>query len=357
MRILHITAMSPLSPNSGIPVVLRELTEEQNKIKNVESRVLSLCSEVSQINSRYFDFIKKQELDIYLDNFSPNIAVFHSFFHIEYRYVCKLLKKKGIPFIIEPHGSFGRSALKKSRIKKYIADQTVFRSLIHDSICYIFTSEEEKRDSAYRNDGDLLIPNGVRLDIIKDAKVKNKTKKPVFYFLGRYDVNHKGLDYLFDALDILEKKQVNLIINFYGTGTNEQKDYVNKRLSDYRSVTACDCGPIYGEDKKRALENSNILVLTSRYEGSPITVLDGLSYGNPCVVTPGTNVSEKIVDNSLGWKTELDAKTIANILLVAEKEYLDKQEEYEKNCKEYVKQNYSWELIATKSIELFERLI
>ena len=42
MRILHITAMAPLSPNSGIPAVLKALSDEQNMIEDTEAIVLSL---------------------------------------------------------------------------------------------------------------------------------------------------------------------------------------------------------------------------------------------------------------------------------------------------------------------------
>lgn len=54
MKILHITAMEPLSPNSGIPAVLKQLTDAQNAIPSVDSFVLSLKAEVNEIGSPYF---------------------------------------------------------------------------------------------------------------------------------------------------------------------------------------------------------------------------------------------------------------------------------------------------------------
>ena len=47
-------------------------------------------------------------------------------------------------------------------------------------------------------------------------------------------------------------------------------------------------GELYEEKKEEFLNGCRIMVLTSRYEGFPMTVLEALSHGNPCIVTPGT---------------------------------------------------------------------
>ena len=48
MKILHITA-AHLNGNNGIPAVLKALSTEQNKIEDVEARVLSLCEPADQM--------------------------------------------------------------------------------------------------------------------------------------------------------------------------------------------------------------------------------------------------------------------------------------------------------------------
>ena len=178
-------------------------------------------------------------------------------------------------------------------------------------------------------------------------------ENPIFYFLGRFDINHKGLDYLFDSLDLLEKQGVSLKFEIFGTGTAEQIKYVNKRILKYRHLDVQNKGTIYGQKKKEALEKCNILILTSRYEGSPMTVLDGLSYGNPCIVTPGTNVADEVELNNIGWKTELDSSKIAECILKADQEYKATAHKMYERCKKYVEDNYSWDTIAAKSIELY----
>lgn len=359
MKILHITAMCPLSPNSGIPVVLRQLTDAQNKLEGVNSIVLSLKGDVKDIGSPYFYFLGGRKVDDFLKEEKPDLAIIHSFFHMEYVEAADALLKEKIPFFVEPHGSFGKNAMRKSHIKKAVANATIFRKQIKGAIGYIFTNTAEMEDSIYRTKNDLLIPNGVLPEVINAANSKplETIKNPVFYFLGRFDINHKGLDYLFDALDILDKKKESLIIRIFGTGTDEQIEYVSKRISLYKNLQIENMGTIYGPEKKVALENCNILLLTSRYEGSPMTILDGLSYGNPCVVTPGTNVADEVEKNNIGWKTDLDPQKIADCILKAEDEYRESATDMFFRCKKYVLDNYTWDAIAENSVRLYAQII
>ena len=56
MRILHITA-THLDNAGGVPVVLRDLVNAQNKIEGFTARVLSINADISTIESKYFDFL------------------------------------------------------------------------------------------------------------------------------------------------------------------------------------------------------------------------------------------------------------------------------------------------------------
>jgi len=353
MKILHITAMSPLSPNSGIPAVLKNLTDAQNRIEGVESIVLSLKGEVESIGSQHFYYLGDKTVLSFLKEHKPNVAVIHSFFHAEYIEAARALAKERIPFYIEPHGSFGHAAMKKSGLKKTIANLTVFRQQIKGSKGYIFTNRGEKIDSIYRTPNDLLIPNGVLPEMIlsSEPKTQESLEDPVFYYLGRFDIHHKGLDYLFDALEILDKKSHKIKVNIFGTGTDEQIEYINRRISALSHMVVKNCGTIYGNEKKRALEACNILLLTSRYEGSPMTILDALTYGNPCLVTPGTNVADELVENHIGWETKLDAARIADSILLAREQYIQKGLNYYSDSKRYVLDSYSWDKIAKESVD------
>lgn len=352
MKLLHITA-THLNLAGGIPVVLRDLVSAQNEIDDFEARVLSLKADISAMNSQFFDFLGDGSFDNYVEEYKPDVVIFHSHYYFEYLRLYRSLVKKNIPYFIEPHGSFGKAALQKSRIKKWIANNILLRNFMKSAYGYIFLNEAEKNDAQFKTNHDHIIPNGIDTGRIKNAVCLQEPWS--FYFIGRFDVNHKGLDYLFDALEILDKRGEKVSVKLFGTGTEEEVEYVNNRINSLNSIIVANCGPIYGEEKTKALEQCGIMLLTSRYEGFPMTVLEAWEYGNPCIVTPGTNVAEEIAENGLGWKTELNANDIALSIKKATQEYEEARTHFVVTCKNYVASKYSWAEIAQRSFEELKR--
>lgn len=354
MRLLHITA-THLNPAGGVPVVLKKLVEEQNLINGFTARVLSVKAETKQMESLYFDELGSKTFKEYVGNFKPDICILHSFYYVEYNNIIKELQRQHIPYLIEPHGSFGHAAMQKSRIKKIIANSTVFRGQIKKAVGYVFLNEEEKRDSIYHKEYEIVIPNGIETDtIIHDFK---RGEDFSFYFIGRYDINHKGLDYLLDALDILENKKTIISISFWGSGTTEVVSQITNRVKQYKYVKVNVHKPVFGIEKDKLLEQIGPMLLTSRYEGFPMTVLEAWSYGNPCIVTPGTNVKSEVIDYSLGWGVDLSASSIAQAILKALKEYPKRRGEYIDKCKKYVCDSYSWKKIALISFNELTKVL
>ena len=354
MNILHVTTIGfhANNRNSGVPAVLKPLSEEQNKVEGVVSRVLS----IRYNQDDFFDTLDGSSMEQYLNEYRPDIVVFHTFFFIEYVKFSSCLVSKHIPYVIEPHGSFGRQAMHKSRVKKWLAIHTLFRPMIKKASAIVYTNQGEKENSLYPKFSNIVIPNGV-LDEVVFKSTDKKGSVPIFYYLGRFSIHHKGLDFLMAALRILESKQQEITVYFYGMGDENEMLFINEAIADFHYVKAYLKGTIFGDAKHIALEEANILLLTSRYEGSPMTVLDALSYGNPCLVTPGTNVAEEIRFNKVGWVSELDPQSIADTILLAKNDYISNKDLYTSRCKSYVLNNYSWTKIAKQSVEEYKKII
>lgn len=354
MRLLHITA-THLNLAGGIPVVLRDLVRAQNEIDGFEAKVLSIKADISNMASEYFEYLENSSFEKYVDSYEPDVVVFHSHYYFEYLRLYGLLIKRKIPYYIEPHGSFGKAALKKSKLRKQIANGIILRQFMKHAYGYIFLNEAEQIDAQFRSAHDLIIPNGINTNNLeKDINPRNQWH---LYFIGRFDVIHKGLDYLFDAFEILDKEEEKMSIKLYGTGTEEEIEYVNNRIHSLHSISVTNCGPIYGEEQAKALEQCGIMLLTSRYEGFPMTVLEAWKYGNPCIVTPGTNLTEEVENNALGWTTELEKSEIATTIKKACKSYLIQRDGYIHTTKEYVTDNYSWDRIASISYNVLKKKV
>lgn len=356
MRLLHITA-SPFKKEGGVPVVLKELVHEQDSLPEMTVKVLSLKAHKNIINDELFDNLEDKTFEQYVRDFEPDLAILHSFFYWEFNTPARVLHKLGIPYYIEPHGSFGHEAMRKGSLKKVLANNTVFRCQVKYAKSFIFLNEAEMRDSIYRKDDDIIIPNGINRNKV-NLNIGNPSIEPMLYFIGRYDIHHKGLDRLFEALKILDKNGAKLKIMLYGKGNDKESSQIKQWITELNNIQVIDNGSITFDKQGQVLDSKGIMLLTSRYEGFPVTILEALSFGNPSLVTNGTNMADEIEDNLLGWKTGDNPSEIAHSIMNAIEEYKKEPREYIKRCKQYVMENYTWDVIARKSYDVLnEKLV
>ena len=87
----------------------------------------------------------------------------------------------------------------------------------------------------------------------------------------------------------------------------------------------------------------------------PMTILEALSYGCPCMVTPMTNMAELIKDNHCGWVIDLTAESIVQTIKKAYEELFDNPNKYFEECRNTAKK-YSWDNVAKKSIMFYQKL-
>ncbi len=99
-----------------------------------------------------------------------------------------------------------------------------------------------------------------------------------------------------------------------------------------------------------------MFVLTSRYEGQPVAVLEAWANGCPALLTPGTNMSDETIKNNCGWIADEDPLTIASSIRNI---YENKNDilEKSKKAKEYVLNEYNWKKIGQKYIQAYERVL
>ena len=82
----------------------------------------------------------------------------------------------------------------------------------------------------------------------------------------------------------------------------DSKQYLlssSKKLRD-KSMLSYQ-GPVFGQDKWRELSKFDILIQPSRSEGMPLTVIEAMSIGIPCIVSKETNMGEIINEAKCGW--------------------------------------------------------
>ncbi len=353
MNILHITNIRN-TPN-GIRTVLSKLVPEQIKLGH--NVALASTKQNAECSNLYVHIIQDKKYIINLiDSFSPDIVIFHSLYEKTYITTYKYLRQRNIPYIIMLHGGLSKENYKKNHLKKVFANFLFFNGFIREARSVIYLNKEEYKNSIVPkiNPKYSIIPNGCTPHIDINHIVVDKIE---IIYIGRINIYHKGLDVLLETLKKLHTdKMYNYIhFSFYGNdnfgGLNWLKNELNEiaEIADYK-------GQVFGEAKDFAYRHSNIFILTSRFEGMPMGVLEALSYGIPCLITPQTNMANIIEQYHCGWVVNLDSEKIKEAIIKAVSDYKLQRKILEDNALEAAKY-FSWEKIAEDSIAAYEQII
>lgn len=336
---------------NGIGIVVIRLSKEQTSLGlNVKIATIDQNLAYRDVDMLHTPTVK--ELNQLIHEWKPDIVLFHSIWAMPYISMASLLKRQNIPYLVMMHGANSFENNRKSHWEKTFANILWFNGFLKKAagIIYLSKTEFDNCLSKGLNSNYYILPNGcepIKVDI--DSK---KLHDPVnIIYLGRLSIYHKGLDYLLDAIGILKSRNVN-DCNFYIYGNENDPDieHVKKRLQNLNSL-AHFAGPVYGEKKNSILSNADMFILTSRYEGMPMGVLEALSHGVPCLLTPGTNMSLDVQNAQAGWETQCDAYIIANDILHAISDLRKDSMSYFQAAYNLSKK-YNWEVIAKLSLEI-----
>lgn len=288
----------------------------------------------------------KLSLDVLSDEFShPDLVVFEGFYRMEYVRFSKQLRKRCVPYIIVPRCSLTSQAHSTKSLKKTLADIFFFKKFAKKALCIQYLSEDERNTSSEKwNPQSIVIPNGIDMPSVSKTVFSKIGVNAIF--IGRLNAFHKGLDVLLEACHKArrELEQSHFHLTLYG---EKRRDYetLNKYVYEHDLERIVSFGGlIVGEEKVKAILNADVHIMTSRFEGLPMAMIETLAYGIPALVTPGTNMQHDILNNDAGWRCECDVNSVSNALLKVIKEK-DSLKNKGNNARNLAKK-YSWTDIA-----------
>lgn len=268
-----------------------------------------------------------------------------------------------IPFAIAPRGMLGGWSLGQKKLKKRLAMQLGWRSLLGQAgfIHVLNVSEKEEVDPLRLGCPVEVIPNGTFVETTHDLPVPAifrtafpaLREQPYVLFLSRLHYV-KGLDYLIEAFATLCKSDstTHLVVAGPDAGqrTPMQKLVRQRELTDRVHFV----GPIYGEMKRSALAGATCFCQPSRYEGFSMAILEALASGLPAVISHAVHFPE-VKECGAGLVVDPASPELAHALSY----YISNpgaRDAARLAARDMVVSRFSWPAIARRSIDAYERL-
>lgn len=253
-------------------------------------RVLFCLKMYNQYYSKVRNILKENNVDVL-------VATTQNFFILSVVYRLRKIVKT----VIESHiySNWGHLYKKKgiARSIYYFFKLKLFKLYVRKSTIIVSLTERDKniwKDAK----GCIVIPNMLRLYPKENNKEGYEYKRIIS--VGRIDFQ-KGFDLLLEAWRIVTKKHPVWHLDIFGDGDSNEKEKLEQLCEDYKLQDALafhkPTNNIYNQ-----YMTSDFCVMSSRYEGFGMVLIEAMSCGIPCISFDCPyGPSEVIKDNEDGF--------------------------------------------------------
>lgn len=290
----------------------------------------------------------------------PDLVVFEDFYYIDDIILSFECRRRHIPYVITPRGALTKQGQSKKCIKKKIANLLAFRPMVKHAAAIQYLTEQEYKDSGEQwNSHCFIEPNGI-YPVTEEKKWGEKNQFAAIHgvYIGRFDLYHKGLDILYNAVLKMQNqmRKFNITIALYGPECDGQREKLKRNIIENEiSDILCVNDSVFDDNKKTVLENADFFIMTSRFEGMPMSMIEAMSYGLPCVASKGTNLSDVIKANNAGWVCENNVNSVVRALtkLIRQRSNIFM---YGNNAWK-LSMHYDWDRIANRTHQQYKRIM
>lgn len=285
----------------------------------------------------------------------PDIVVVEEQYNFVNMPLMRDVQAAKIPYILVPRCSLTASAQKKKAIKKRLGNFLYFNRFMKNAAGIQYLTEQEKAESGERwNKNGFVIPNGITMPEIEKTYHNNRIE---CVFIGRIDIYHKGLDMLLAVCSELADamKEAGMHLTIYGAGNTQDVETVKKMIEMHGNDVVDYCGPVHGKEKEKVLLNADAFILTSRFEGMPMGLLEAMSYGIPVIITEGTNMVSVVEKYNCGWTCDTTETAIKSLIQTVIKE----QDQIPSKGRQgrIAANTFDWSSIALETHKVLENII
>lgn len=241
-------------------------------------------------------------------------------------------------------GKWGRFASRYLKFGEKIAAKYADEVIVLSRNVQQYFWEEYGRITHY-------IPNGVeevpsrKANIIKEKY--GLEKNSYLLFLGRL-VPEKGVHYLIEAYKSIKGDKPKLVIAGAPSHSPEYYEELCERMAGENNIITT--GFVQGEELEELYSNCLAYVLPSDVEGMPISLLEAMSYGCPCLVSDIDEIAEIVEEEGYYFKHG-DVSSLEKTL----RSMLKELSGAEGSAKNRSMDKHDWDKIAEKHVRMYRK--
>lgn len=333
-RLSHTYDVTVLTGN--YPRAVNEITDN---VKYVRVGHAYLGAKLGQLVFQFLlpFYVRKLSFDVWLESFTPPFST---------AFLQLFTSKKVIGLV---HFLSGEEMLRKYKIPFLLIEYAGLKTYKY----FITVTQilKDKLRNANKHASITVIPNGIDTSFLR-----RKTKRigKYIFFIGRIEVEQKGLDILLRVYQKIHMKiSYSLIIAGSGLRTEEEK--LQNLITSYHLEKHVKwIGRVEGAKKETLYRNASIVVLPSRYESQSLSVLESMSFGLPVIIFSIAGASW--VPNKCCFKvTPFDEGKLEKTIVTVIK---DKRLREKKARKAYTfAKKFNWELIAHQYDQYIQQVL
>jgi len=367
-RVAHSLGKALARSGHQVVVCTTNLADETSDLevpldKPVNRDGVTIYYEPSAI-SRYWGFSFKLFQRISREMAHTDVALVHAHYQFANWAGAWLARRYRKPYVIFAHGSLHRQGISHKRsVVKRLYLRLLERSNFAGALFIAFNAPEEQRFSLFNERG-RIIPSGI--DPSEFAQMpppgcfRQRFSIPrdriCFLFLGRLDIQHKGLDLLIPAFGRLARQNPMVHLVLAGPDEDGGADEIYRLAKQHDVAGAITLtGLISGQEKLAALQDADAFVLPSRFEGLSIALLEALYVGLPVLVTDQVGLSIEIDRIGAGKVVTANSEAIRAAL----EKLTDPVERAVMRDKgrDLILRKYTWDAISVGLIDEIQRAI
>lgn len=257
------------------------------------------------------------------------------------------------PFILSPHGMFGKEALQFSKFKKRFFWALLQGRAVHRVTCFHATAMQEYEDirSFGLKQPVAIIPNGIDLPILPISTPREEAITPFVLSLGRIHAI-KGLDRLIRGWALVSTDFPQWRLKIVGPSENGHAEELKRLVRELKLDSVEILGPVFGNEKMALLAEAEVFALSTLQENFGMTVAESLAVETPVISTKGAPW-QGLADGHCGWWIEHGHNHMALALKEAMSLTSAERRIMGARGRAWMKRDFGWDAVAQKMLEVY----